>query len=328
MFYLGIDVAKAKLDCSLLNEHTPEKRKSKVVANTPSGVADLLRWLNKQGASAQSTHALLEATGVYHEMAASALHDQGVTVSVLNPAQIRDFAKGLAIRTKNDSVDSVVLARYGYLVKPAAWQPPPLHIRELKALLNRRQALAEDLQRERNRLEKAQATETPNRILESLHHTIAFLEQELAALQREVDDHIDQHPDLKEDCELLQSIPAVGPQVSKHLLCVIRAGVFDSAQQLAAYLGVVPVQRQSGISVLGRSRLSKAGPARIRAMLYMAAVVGTRHNPHVKAVYERLQAKGKCKMAALGAAMRKIVHLCFGVWKNRTPYQANFAVCA
>ena len=328
MFYLGIDVAKAKLDCSLLNDNTPEKRKSKVVANTPGGVADLLRWLSKQGACPQSTHALLEATGVYHEMVANALHEQAVMVSVLNPAQVRDFAKGLAIRTKNDGVDSAVLARYGHMVKPDAWQPPPLHVRELKALLARRQALADDLQRERNRQEKAEATDTPQRILESLAHTIAFLEQELAALQREADDHIDRHPDLKEDCELLQSIPAVGPQVGKHLLCVMRTGVFNSAEQLAAYLGVVPVQRQSGSSVLGRARLSKAGSVRMRAMLYMAAIVGVRHNAHVKALYERLLAKGKCKMAALGAAMRKIVHLCFGVWKNRMPYRCDFAACA
>ncbi len=100
---------------------------------------------------------------------------------------------------------------------------------------------------------------------------------------------------------------------------------FDSAEQLAAYLGLVPVERQSGTSVLGRARLSKAGPARVRAVLYMAAVVAIRCNPHVKTVYERLLVKGKAKMAALGAAMHKLVHLCFGVLKTRKPYQADYA---
>jgi transposase len=104
----------------------------------------------------------------------------------------------------------------------------------------------------------------------------------------------------------------------------MRASSFRSAEQLAAYLGVVPIERQSGTSVLGRARLSKAGPARIRALLYMSAIVGIRHNRHVKTLYERLLAKGKCKMAALGAAMRKIVHLCFGVLKNQIPYRENF----
>jgi transposase len=324
MFYLGIDVAKAKLDCCLLVEPLLDKRKTKVVANSETGVADLLRWLARQGADLPSTHALLEGTGVYHETAAAALHEAGMQVSVLNPAQVRDFAKGVAVHTKNDAMDSAVLARYGALVKPARWQPPPVHVRELKALLARRQAVAQDLQRERNRMEKAQVSRAPERIHQSLGNTIAFLERELAALQQDIDNHIDRHHDLKDDSRLLQSIPAVGPQVGNHLLCVLRSSTFYSAEQLAAYLGITPVERQSGSSVRGRSRLSKTGPGHIRAMLYMAAIVGIRHNPQVKAVYERLLAKGKCKMAALGAAMRKIVHLCFGVWKNRTPYQKNF----
>lgn len=109
------------------------------------------------------------------------------------------------------------------------------------------------------------------------------------------------------------------------MLSVMHSHRFNTAEQLAAYLGLVPVERQSGTSVLGRARLSKAGPARIRAVLYMAAVVATRFNPHVKAVYERLLAKGKAKMAAIGAAMRKLVHLCFGVLKTRKPYQAEYA---
>jgi transposase len=88
---------------------------------------------------------------------------------------------------------------------------------------------------------------------------------------------------------------------------------------------LVPVERQSGSSVLGRARLSKTGPAHLRAVLYMAAVVATKYNPHVKVLYERLLARGKCKMAALGAAMRKLVHLCFGVWKTRQPYRADYA---
>ncbi|MCL2656735.1 MAG: IS110 family transposase [Betaproteobacteria bacterium] len=324
MFYLGIDVSKAKLDCCLLNQDAPEKRKSKVVANSVAGVADLLLWMGKQGAQPSDTHALLEATGVYHESAATALHDSGVTVSILNPAQVRDFGKGLGLRTKTDAVDSYLLARFGLLQKPPTWQPAPAHVRTLRALLSRRQALSEDLQREHNRLEKAQVTETPERIHQSLRDCIDFLERQLAQLEKDIDDHIDQHPDLKQDLALLQSVPAVGPQVGSHLLCVMRSSAFRTAEQLAAYLGVVPVERQSGTSVRGRAHLSKAGSARIRALLYMSALVGIRYNRHVKALYERLLAKGKSKIAALGAAMRKIVHLCFGVLKNRTPYMENF----
>jgi transposase len=101
---------------------------------------------------------------------------------------------------------------------------------------------------------------------------------------------------------------------------------FQSGEQLAAYLGLVPVERQSGTSIQGRPRLSKAGSAHIRAVLYIAATVATKHNPHIKALYQRLQECGKTKMPALGAAMRKLVHLCFGVLKTREPYQVNYAI--
>lgn len=163
------------------------------------------------------------------------------------------------------------------------------------------------------------------RIRHSLAHSIEFLVKQLAELQQAIDEHIKGHPDLKEDLALLQSIPAVGPQVGSNMLSVMHSHDFGSTEQLAAYLGLVPVERQSGSSVQGRARLSKAGPARLRAVLYMAAIVAIRHNPHVKALYARLLARGKCKMSALGAAMRKLVHLCFGVLKTQQPYQHDYS---
>lgn len=325
MFYLGMDVAKAKLDCCLLLDEIGGKRKTKVIHNTPAGYLELLAWIAKQHIVPTELHAVMEATGVYHEPVALALTLASVRVSIINPAQVKAFGQGLAVRTKTDGVDSVVLARYGALLKPAAWIPPPVESRTLQALLARREAVAQDLQRERNRREKAGATDTPLPIQQSLAVSIAFLVNQLSQLQQEIDRHIDRHPNLKEDFDLLQSIPAIGPQVGGNLLSVIHSHDFARAEQLAAYLGVVPVERQSGSSVLGRARLSKAGPARIRAVLYMAAIVATRYNPHVKVLYERLLARGKSKMSALGAAMRKLVHLCFGVLKTRQPYQANYA---
>jgi len=325
MIYLGMDVAKAKLDCCLLLDEASGKRKTKVVSNTKSGIVDLLTWVAKQNVSPEALHVVMEGTGVYHEQAALALADAGVTVSIVNPAQVKDFGRGLAVRTKTDGVDSFVLARYGALLKPKAWVPPAPEARILQALLARRVAIAQDLQRERNRQEKADATDTPDRIQKSLADSIGFLVKQLAELQQDIDQHIDRHPGLKNDLALLQSIPAVGPQVGGNMLSVMHSHNFNSAEQLAAYLGLVPVERQSGSSVLGRARLSKAGPARIRAVLYMAAIVATRCNPHVKAIYERLLARGKSKMSALGAAMRKLVHLCFGVLKTQQPYEYDYS---
>lgn len=328
MFYLGVDVAKAKLDCCLLLDEAAGRRKTKVVSNTKSGFVDLLAWVAKQNISSKELHVVMEATGIYHEQAAMALADAGVIVSIINPAQVKDFGRGLAVRTKTDGVDSFVLARYGALLKPAVWVPPAPEARMLQALLARREAIAQDLQRERNRREKADATDTPELILKSLEDSIEFLTKQLAQLQQDIDDHISGHSNLEKDMNLLQSIPGVGPQVGGNVLSVLSSHHFESAEQLAAYLGLVPVERQSGSSVLGRARLSKAGPARIRAVLYMAAVVATRCNPHVKILYDRLLARGKSKMSALGAAMRKLVHLCFGVLKTQQPYRANYAKIA
>lgn len=328
MFYLGIDVAKAKLDCCLLLDEASGKRKTKAVGNAKPGFVDLLAWVARQNVSLAELHVVMEATGVYHEQAAIALADAGVMVSIVNPAQVKDFGRGLAVRTKTDGMDCFVLARYGALLKPAAWIPPTPEARILQALLARREAIAQDLQRERNRQEKADATETPNLIRQSLAEGIGFLVKQLAKLQQDIDSHIGEHPGLQKDMALLQSIPAVGPQVGGNILSVMHSHDFGSAEQLAAYLGLVPVERQSGSSVSGRARLSKAGPARIRAVLYMASVVATRCNPHVKAVYDRLLARGKSKMSALGAAMRKLVHLCFGVIKTQKPYQHDYAKIA
>ena len=324
MLYLGIDVAKAKLDCYLLTQTTPLKGKAKVVANTAKGLADLLAWLTKNHIPHEQLHVTMEATGVYHELAATQLYEAGVCVSIANPAQVKHFAQGLAVRTKTDGVDSQVLARYCAMIQPTAWTPPPPEARILKGLLARREAILQDLLREKNRHEKAESTITPELIHQSISDSIAFLNAQLKKLQRQIDDHIDRHPGLKSDLDLLQTIPAIGPQSSTQLLAVMHTHQFNSAEQLSAYLGLVPVERQSGSSLLGRAKLSKAGPAKVRATLYMAAIVATRYNPHVKALFERLLARGKCKMSALGACMRKLVHLCFGVLKTQKKYQAEY----
>jgi transposase len=322
MFYIGVDVAKAKLDCALLDTRTG-KLKTKVVPNTTAGFKQLLEWASKHHAPAP--HVVMEPTGIYHEAAAFALTDAGLTLSLVNPAQLRRFAQGLGVKTKTDKADSVVLARFGATQNPPAWQPPPATVRALKALLTRRDAVADDLQRERNRQEKNELTETPEAVRESISQSITFLEAELERLQKMIDEHIKNDPDLRGKKELLESIPGVGPRVSDHMTALLAGRTFERAEQLAAYLGLVAVQWESGSSVRGRPRMSKAGPAHLRKLLYMPAVVASRYNPHIKALNDRLLAKGKSKMAAIGAAMRKLAHLCFGVVHSGKPYDPKFA---
>jgi transposase len=318
MNYLGIDVAKAKLDCCLLLEGS--RKRSKVVPNHAGGFEQLLAWCAKQGFPPGAVHAVMEGTGCYHEPAAHALVRAGMRVSVVNPARVREFAKSQGILSRNDGLDALAIARFGASSNLLPWQPPPPEVSHLQALLSRRESIEQDLQRETNRREKMSFTQPPSAVSDSLEGHIAYLEQARDKLSEDIDRHIDQHPDLKNDRALLQSIPGVGPKVSALMLSSLRQGQFASAEQSAAYLGLVPVERQSGSSVKGKARLSKNGPPKVRATLYMAAVVAVRYNPHIRDLAHRMTQRGKCKMAILGAAMRKIVHLCFGVLKHQTPY--------
>jgi transposase len=325
MFYLGVDVSKKNLDCMLLDS-TTSKVKSKSIPNTNAGFGQLLEWLAKN--KAPNAHVVMEPTGVYHEPAALALTDAGLRLSLVNPAQLRQFAQGLGVKTKTDKADSTVLARYGATQQPVAWQPPSKSARRLKALLARRDAVADDLQRERNRQEAIDFGQSPEEVKKSIGQSIEFLDAELKRLEQMIEVHIDSDPDLRKKKDLLETVPGVGERVSSNLTALFAAKTFNSAEQLAAYLGLVPVQWESGSSVRGRPRMSKAGPAHLRKLLYMPAVVARRWNPHIKAFGDRLLARGKAKMAVIGACMRKLAHLCFGVVHTGKPYDPNYALQA
>jgi transposase len=322
MNVIGIDVSKAKLDCALLRDEN--KVKTKVFSNNENGWKELIIWSQKNtGGSISEIYFVMEATGIYHENLATWMYNAGAKVSVVNPAYVKHYAQSLGVRTKNDKKDSIILARYGSKESPIFWQPSPLEIRTLKALLTRLDAVEKDLQREKNRQEKAIVTDTPKAVLESISQTINYLENERESLNKLINENIDKHKNLKENKVLLESIPAIGKVMSQRMLMVIGTHQFNCASQCAAYLGLVPVEKESGSSVKGRSHLAKNGNLTIRAKLYMAAVTAIRYNPDIKAQYKRLTSKGKSKMSALGAAMRKLVQICFGVLKHQKTYQSQ-----
>jgi transposase len=246
---------------------------------------------------------------------------KGMTVSLVNPAQIRSFAKGMAVLSKTDKIDAVLLARYGCLAQPKAWTPPAEHLIQLQALLARLDDLEGDLRREQNRYEQACVRGCSGAIKHSFVTSIRTLKAQCKRLQQAIAEHFAAHEDLQADLERLQTIPAVGPKTAMWMLALLRSHSFETARQVAAFLGLVPIERQSGRSVRGRPRLSKAGNPRLRAALYMAAVVATKLNPDIRAQQQRLLARGKAKMSTLGAAMRKLVHICFGVLKSRDDYR-------
>lgn len=322
MKVIGIDISKDKYDVAWLKNIETNKVKNRQFKNRVKGHEALISWAIKQTqVPLESIHFVMEATGVYHESLAYALFQAGAKVSVVNPAYIRDYAKSLGHRTKTDKKDAQVIARFGVTQQPRLWQPESDEIRTLKALIARLEAVEQDIQREKNRLEKAKISSVSADVITSIQTVLTQLEKEKQRLETLINQHIDQNPKLKRDRQLLESIPGVGPVVSRLMLAVIHSRPFESAPQCAAYLGLVPVQNESGSSVRGRPHLSKAGCARIRAKLYMAAVVCIQHNPDIKVQYERLLKNGKVKMSALCAAMRKLVHICFGVLKHQKPYQ-------
>jgi transposase len=326
-FYLGIDVSKAKLDCLLLKPAS-SKRKSKSLPNTPAGIEALLAWLAKQEVRTDHVHVTMEPTGVYHEAAALALSDAGIRVSLVNPLHLRRYAQSLGVLSKNDATDAALLARFGHERRPEPWQPPSAAVRHLQALLARRDAIAQDIQRERNRLDQAVLSKAPDTVLTSIRASLQHLQEQQRQLLQAISHHIDDDPDLRDKHALLLTIPGVGDRVADRFTALLGDARFTSAEQLAAYLGLIPVEWESGTSVRAPARLSKAGPAHIRALLYMPAVSAKQRNPHIKALYERLLARGKTKMAAIGAAMRKLVHLCFGVVRSGQPYAPDWAAKA
>lgn len=317
---VGIDVSKAKLDCLWLRDTKTRKVKTKVLTNEKKGHAALANWMTKTvSASPASILVVMEATGVYHEQLALALYERGFQVAVVNPARVKAHGESVGKTHKTDKQDSLAIASYGESHEVTPWQPEAHEIRVLKALNSRLHALEVDRQREENRLEKAKISASAPSVIKSIELMLVELAKEIRRIEREIKDHIDGYPQLKNDKKLLESIPGVGPVVTRIMLGVIHSRDFNDAKQVAAYLGLIPVHVESGV-FKGRSSLSKKGPASVRAKLYMAAVAAIKWNVDIATLNCRMIGRGKTKMEAVGASMRKLVHICFGVIKNQTPY--------
>lgn len=318
---VGIDVSKKKLDVALLFNG---KIKSKVVENTAAGHQLLLDWLDKGKVDRQAARVCMEATGVYYEAVALALHAAGLTVSVLNPGCIKGFSQSENLRNKTDSVDAALIARYGMAMNPAPWVPPPLEQRQLRAWSMRVQALKDIRQQEQNRLEVHDITGMTD-VAGHVQEHITWLNTEIDKLEQDIDDHIDRHPALKHDAELITSIPGIGNTTVARILGQLGdIRRFDSAKSFAAFLGVTPKQRSSGTSLKGRTMISRTGSTSMRAALYMPSLVASRHNPILKRFSERLLTTGMAKKAVIGAVMHKLAHLIYGVIRTGKPFDANY----
>ena len=309
---LGIDIAKAKFVVSLVTPDGKHRRKS--CPNTTAGFTELTTWLTRHDIG--RVHACLEATGTYGEALATWLVDAGHPVSVVNPVVIHAYARAQLTRGKTDQIDADLIANFTATQHPPAWTPPAPEIRQLQALVRRLDALHGMHTQEANRLAAGVAVIA---VRVSIEAVLASLDAQITRVQQLIRDHFDQHPGLRAQRDLLTTIPGIGDATAAVLIAELFDKPYTSARQAAAFAGLVPRLMESG-TLRGRTRLSKIGPGRLRKALYFPAVAALRWNPTIRAVRDRLHAAGKPTMVIIGAAMRKLIHLAYGVLKSRRAY--------
>ena len=314
---VGIDISKVKFDAAIFFENN--KFKTKKFENKLSGFLELMAWLKKH--DALDAHTCLEATGIYGDALATYLFEANYQVSVVNPAQIKGFAQSELSRNKTDKADALLIARFCRAINPSLWQPKSPHVRELGNWAHRLEGLQDLYRQEANRLEAVVSVD----VRASIETILKHLKKEIQAVKKKINTHID-NPDLRDKKQLLETIPGVGEATITQVLAFMgNIEDFKNAKQLAAFVGLNPKQRQSGSSVNGRTRLSKIGDARLRKAFYMPAISAKKYNPVVKAFCKRLEAAGKPTMLIIGAAMRKLVHLIYGVLKSGKAFDAALA---
>ncbi len=319
--YVGVDVSKAKLDVAVLQE---ERQYHAIFDNSKTGLQKLKRWLTKR-TDLSAVQVCLEATGHYGDALAETLHEAGYQVSVVNPARIKAFADSRLSRQKTDKADAQLIALFCQSQQPEPWTPPDPAQKELQALVRHLNGLKAMRQQQLNRLESV----TSSTVAQTLHDHIAFLDAQIAQLAQHIRDHIDQHPALKQQRDLLISIPGLGDTTIATLLGEIRdIRAFDKAGELAAYAGVTPQQHRSGSSVHRRTHISKRGNARLRAALYFPAMVAMRHNPLLRTFAQRLLTAGHPPISVVVAVMRKLLHLVFGILKSGQLFDPHYLVKA
>jgi transposase len=304
--YVGIDVAKSHLDVHVRpsGETFTVPRDGESVAN----LADRLKALSP-------VVVVLEATGGFETIVAASLGGAGLPMAVINPRQIRSFARAVGQLAKTDALDAAVIAQFAEAVKP---EPRPLadeQTRTLSELVARRRQLVEMMTAERNRRPRL----SRKHLIKALDRHLDMLQKDLSEIERDIDTTIRGMPIWHEREELMTSVPGVGPTLARTLLAdVPELGTLDR-KQIAALIGVAPLNWDSG-TYRGR-RTTWGGRSKVRAVLYMAALVASQHNPTLKSFYQRLIRAGKAKKLALVAVMRKLLTILNAIVRDHTPWQ-------
>jgi transposase len=303
--FVGIDVSKDQLDIAIRPGEVRFRE-----SNNDSGIQALMARL----LSLKPQLILLEATGGYEILAAASLRQAGLPAHIINPRQVRDFARSSGRLAKTDKIDAAVLAHFAEALKPDLRPWPDEQQQELAALMSRRRQLVEMLVMEKNRL----AMTFSPRVRRSLQTNLQSLKEQLKELEQDLDDFIRQSLIWLEKDQLLQSVPGVGPLTSQSLLAWVPELGTLNRKKIAALVGLAPFNRDSG-QMRGK-RTIWGGRARVRPPLYMATLAACRVNPAIRAFYLRLLAVGKSKKLALTACMRKLLTILNAILKQQQPW--------
>jgi len=317
-FSLGIDVGKSALELALREAEEPVAKTT--VSNDSEGHEALLNWLQGRGAGPEETCVCMEASGEFEEAIAERLYEEGYRVSVVNPRRIKGYASSQLQRTKTDPADASLIARFGRREAPRPWEPPSAAQSRLQELTRARQALKKEKTRAQNRLDEAD----DEAVRRAHRNLLDEIKEQIEDLEEEIEEHVEEDPELSDRCSLLDTIPGVGLQTAAIVISELGSTEqFESARQAAAYAGLVPSHWESGTSVRGAPQMSKVGNGRLRRAMYFPAMTALRFNSAVKAFGDRLKERGKEKMVVIGAAMRKLLHICYGVLKSGRPFDAS-----
>jgi len=307
---VGVDISKDRLDVACLPAavHPSNPRK---YDNDSAGHAALVAWLKE----VKPHLVVMESTGGYERLLVVALAAAGLPVVVVNPRQVRDFARAIGVLAKTDMIDAQVIARFGEKVDPRLRPLPDAQAAVLIDLMARRRQLIELRTAESNRLGQAISA----RIKSSIRAVLTTIEKQIAAIDDDLDHHVQRSPIWKAKEDLLTSVPGIGRVTARTLLASAPELGLISRQSIAALIGVAPINRDSGAK-RGR-RVISGGRKAVRGVLYMAALVAVRHNAVFKAHYEKLLAAGKVKKVALVAVMRRLLVTLNAMLREQVPWR-------
>jgi len=303
--FVGIDVAKDKLDLAILGEVRASQ-----INNDQAGIANLANQLRVR----QPELIVVEATGGYQRAVVQSLFEAGLPVALVNPQRVRQYARACGKLAKTDKLDAFLLAEFGKQVQPRRFQAPSQAEQYLEALLVRRKQLEEMLKAEKNRLRTVHPA-----LRASLEAMIALLKAEMKQVEAEICEQMKTQASWQEEKVLLESVPGVGVITTATLLAELpELGKMDR-KKIAALVGVAPMNFDSGKK--RGYRKTKGGRAGVRSVLYMATLVATRYNPVIKAQYEHLVSRGKLKKVALTACMRKFLTILNAMLRDHQPFR-------